>query len=333
MNVADIGEFGLIQRLTTMVLEAGVGTTAHQDFPLPVGPGDDAAAWQSREGVALSTTDTMVEGVHFTTDTTPWRDLGWKVMAANLSDIAAMAGTPLYALVTLGIQNDTSVAAMEDLYHGMIESCREYRMAIAGGDIVRSPTIFVSVTLNGIHPGSPLLRSQARTGDLLAVTGFLGSSQGGLELMKAGTSLDEATADYLHQAHRRPRPALKEGQILLEQGVSAAIDISDGLADDLAKMMAASAAAARLEAWRVPVHPLLASAFPDRALTMALSGGEDYQLLFSAPPPVMEATLSRIPQATVIGQVHDGPPGSVFIVDQSGQQLPLPQRGWDHFRP
>ena len=336
MKIADIGEFGLIQRLVRMAQEAGVSTNAAEASPLLVGPGDDAAAWQIISGVTLSTTDTVVEGVHFTQQTIPWRDLGWKVMVANLSDIAAMGGTPLYALVTLGLPKDTPLAAMDDLYRGMIKACQEYGTSIAGGDVVGSPTTFVSVTMNGAHTSTPLLRSQARVGDLIAVTGHLGSSQGGLELMTRGCSpgkVDEAAAEYLRQAHRRPRPRLKEGHILVEQAVRAAMDISDGLVDDLAKMMEASSLAARLEAWRVPIHPLLASTFPDAALTMALSGGEEYQLLYTAPSPVMEETLSLIPESTVVGHVVEGPPGNVIVLDQKGVEIPLPHGGWDHFCP
>ena len=111
------------------------------------------------------------------------------------------------------------------------------------------------------------------------------------------------------------------------------MDISDGLVADLVKMMEASGQAARLEAWHIPIHPLLARAFPETALSMALTGGEDYQLLYTAPSPLMEETLSQIPEATVVGQVVQGSSGNVIVVDQKGVELPLLQGGWDHFRP
>ena len=331
MNIADIGEAALIQRLIDMARKAGVATTSSA---LLVGPGDDAAVWRPESGATLSTTDTVVEGVHFTRTTIPWRDLGWKVMAANLSDIAAMGGTPLYTLVTLGLPRETPVADVEELYRGLIDSCREYSVAIAGGDAVASGTAFISIALNGTHYGAPLLRSQAARGDLLAVTGPLGSSQGGLELLTAGEEgVDKAAYEHLCRAHRRPLPRLDEGRTLADLGVRAAMDISDGLMEDLPKMMEASGLAARVDAWRVPVHPLLASAFPERALAMALSGGEDYQLLYAAPPTLMEATLAGIPEAAVIGSVVEGLPGHVSVVDQQGKEQMLPHRGWDHFRP
>ena len=329
MNIADIGEVALIQRLIDMARKASVATTSNA---LLVGPGDDAAVWRPEPGAALSTTDTVVEGVHFTRTTIPWRDLGWKVMAANLSDIAAMGGTPLYTLVTLGLPRDTSVADVEELYRGLIDSCQEYDVAIAGGDAVASSTAFVSIVLNGAHYGAPLLRSLAMQGDLLAVTGSLGSSQGGLELLTVGEAgIDKAAYEHLCRAHRRPLPRLEEGHTLADLGVRAAMDISDGLMEDLPKMMEASGLAARLDAWRVPVHPLLVSAFPERALAIALSGGEDYQLLYAAPPTPMQASLAGIPGAAVIGSVVEGLPGHVSVVDQQGNEQMLPHRGWDHF--
>ena len=340
MELRDIGELGLIERLTRLVTQAGVAVSPPgAGFPLLTGIGDDAAAWRTRDAIELSTTDTVVEGVHFTRDTTPWLDLGWKVMAANLSDIAAMGGIPLYALVTLGLPEDTPVPAIEELYQGMIEICQEYDAAIAGGDVVRSPVTFVSVALNGIHHGKPMLRSAARPDDLLATTGFLGSSRGGLELMTRHPSIDteEAVhpeaAEYLRQVHHRPRPRVSEGHILVDSGVIAAMDISDGLMEDLGKMMTASGLAAQVDSWRVPLHPLLTRAFPDRALHLALAGGEEYELLFAAPAPVMEQALARISDATVIGRVVAGTPGEIRVQDQDGKELQVPEPGWDHFRP
>ena len=178
-----------------------------------------------------------------------------------------------------------------------------------------------------------MLRSAAQPEDLLAVTGSLGSARGGLELMTRRLPVDAKAAEYLRQAHRRPRPRLREGHILVEEGVLAAMDISDGLVDDLGKMMTASGLAAHLDSWRVPVHPLLRQAFPDRALRLALAGGEDYELLYAAPAPIMKRTLARIPEATVIGRVVAGSPGQVRIQDEQGNQLQDLEPGWDHLRP
>ncbi len=333
MKVKDIGEFGLIDRLTGLLAQSsGVAPPTDAGFPLVIGIGDDAAAWHTRDSTELSTTDTAVEGIHFTRHTTPWEDLGWKVMVANLSDIAAMGGTPLYALVTLGLPEDTFVADMEALYTGIAQACEEHGSAVAGGDIVKSPTFFVSITLNGFHQGTPMTRSAAQLDDLLAVTGPLGSSRGGLDLMTQDLSLDEAAADYLRRAHRRPWPRLREGRILVAEGVVAAMDISDGLVDDLGKMMASTGLSADLEASRVPVHPMLHKAFPDGAVSMALAGGEDYELLFAAPEPVMARALARLTTATVVGRVIAGGPGQVNVLDRDGKAIQDPSFGWDHFR-
>lgn len=334
MKVSEVGEFGLIQRLSRMISDAGVGAS-HEGakFPLVLGIGDDTAAWQAREVVELGTTDTVVEGVHFTRATTPWKDLGWKVMAANLSDIAAMGGLPTYALVTLGLPGDTKVADIDRLYEGMVWACREYRTVIAGGDVVRSPVCFVSVALNGYTEGPPLTRSAARDGDLLAVTGPLGGSRGGLEVMLGdGTDVTPGAREYLQRAHRHPEPRLEVGRILAGEGVVAAMDISDGLADDVGKFMASSGLAARLDLPQLPVHPLLVEAFGERAPRMALAGGEDYELVYAAPLPVMERTLARIPGGAVVGRVVAGLAGEVTVVDASGRPVPVHEAGWDHFR-
>ena len=333
MELRDIGEFGLIERVTRMVINAGVGASPPgSGFPLVTGIGDDAAAWRTVDAVGLSTTDTMVEGVHFTRETMSWQDLGWKAMVANYSDIAAMGGTPLYALITLGLPEDTQVSAVDDMYSGMIEACLEYEGAIVGGDVVRSPVTFVSISVSGIHRVEPMLRSAAKPDDLLAVTGFLGSSRAGLEVLTQNLSVDEEAAKFLIKAHQRPRPMVGEGRILMGGGVLAAIDISDGLLDDLGKMMAASGVAAVVDSWQVPVHPLLQRAFPDRAIQLALAGGEDYELLYAAPAQLMEKAVARFPETAVIGRVVAGSPGEVRVQDQNGNEVRSLQPGWDHFR-
>jgi len=329
MRVADIGEFGFIRRLAEVLERAGVAASpAGAAFPLIVGIGDDAAVWRTQPSLELSTTDTMVEGVHFTRQTTPWRDVGWKVMAANLSDIAAMGGTPLYALVTLGVPKDMEVAPMEVLYEGMAWACKEHGAVVAGGDVVGSPVFFVTVALNGYTKETPLRRNAARPGDLVAVSGPLGGSRGGLELMLAGAEAPEA----LRLAHRHPQPRLKEGRILVQEGVLCAMDISDGLYDDVGKLAAASGCAADVDLSRVPFHSALAHAFPGNAAEIALAGGEDYELLFTAPPQVMERVMPRLSAAVVVGKITQGTPGSVTVLDKDGRAIPVGQFGWDHFR-
>ena len=342
MQIQELGEFGVIDLLTRTVVQQRSGPNHGADFSfkLTVDNGDDTAAWRTGDATELFTTDTVVEGIHFTRETTPWRDLGWKCIASNVSDIAAMGGLPMYALVTLGLPPETEVGDLEQLYQGMMEISNKHGVSIVGGDMVRSPIVFITVALTGIHADKPMLRSSARPGDQVAVTGYLGGSGGGLRLMLgAGTdanlssSISEEAAEYLRSCHRRPQPAVAEGRILSESGVTTAMDVSDGLADDLSKLCRSSGLAARIFAEQVPVHPLLKQAFADDHLDLALGGGEDYLLLFTATPDVMARVMPRLPEgAAVVGEILAGGSGLVSVVERDGSERPAPGDGWDHFR-
>ena len=341
MMVRDVGEFGVIERLNRMVTGRGAGNDAVRAFPLLVDTGDDTAVWQvgglGGERVnELFTTDTMVEGVHFTRSTTPWRELGWKAVAANVSDVASMGGLPSYALITLGLPPDTRVADIEEMYRGMLELGEEYGLAVVGGDIVRSPVFFVTTALTGVAWRPPLLRSGARPGDAVAVSGWLGSSAGGLRLLLECPDVAGEAADFLRDAHRRPAPAVRAGQLLSQGGIVTAMDVSDGLVDDLGKLCGASGVSARVYADAAPVHPLLRRQFPDGFLAMALGGGEDYVLLFTGPPEVVEPLIPQLGAGSaVVGVITppegSGGPGRVAVVDGAGRELSLAGGGWDHF--
>ena len=341
MLVRDIGEFGVIERLNRMVVGRGAGNEAVRAFPLLVDTGDDTAVWQAGEGRELFTTDTMVEGVHFTRETTPWRELGWKAIASNISDVASMGGLPTFALITLGLPPDTAVSDIEEMYRGMLEIGEEYGMGVVGGDIVRSPVFFVTTALTGVTQRQPLLRSTARPGDAVAVSGWLGSSAGGLRLMldpelAEGPDATGEAAHFLRGAHRRPIPAIQEGQLLAEAGIATAMDVSDGLVDDLGKLCAASGVAARVFASAVPIHPLLRRQFSGDWLRLALSGGEDYVLLFTGPPEVVGRVMPQLREGsavigTIVAAGELGDTGRVAVVDDAGKELSLSGGGWDHF--
>ena len=337
MKVKDLGEFGVIKLLTEMVTRDRRGTdnaSAH-NFRLVVDAGDDTAAWRCGRGTELYTTDTAVEGVHFTRATTPWHDLGWKIMAANLSDIAAMGGLPIYALITLGLPPDMEIEQLESMYRGMLELGNQHGVAIVGGDVVRSPVVFVTIGLTGVCDRDPMRRSTSRQGDLIAVTGNLGSSAGGLEIMLKELNLQREACEYLKKAHRRPEPCIAQGRVLYHHGVRTAMDISDGLVDDLSKLCQASHVAARLEAHNIPIDPMLKEVFPQGYMNMALGGGEDYQLLFTAPQELMDRVLPLLPPpASIIGEIVEGEDGSVTVLDsETGQKYCTPRGGWDHFQP
>ncbi len=338
MQIKDLGEFGVIDLLASMVVDQRASATNGQAFALnlSVDNGDDAAAWNAgTEAVTqLFTTDTMVEGVHFTRETTPWEDLGWKSLASNISDVASMGGLPTYALITLGLPQETEVSDLESLYKGMLQISNEYGMAIVGGDMVRSPVVFITVALTGAMHGQPMIRARARPGDLVAVTGNLGSSGGGLKLMLEGSSEQGDVADFLRESHRRPRPAVAAGQSLVESEISTAIDVSDGMADDLSKLCWASGVSGKKFADRLPVHPRWKDRFPQDCVDLALGGGEDYVLLFTGSPAKVNHVISGLTGgAAVVGEIVAGEPGKITVVDSQGKEILAGNRGWDHFGP
>ena len=336
MKVNELGEFGVIHRLTEAI-KAGRGgpdNAAPFDIELTVDIGDDTAAWRTGRVTELYTTDTVVEEVHFTRATTPWYDLGWKLMAANVSDIAAMGGTSLYALVTLGLPPDTEVEDLNALYEGMVDLGNRYGVSIVGGDIVRCPVTFITVALTGVTMNPPMIRSNALPGQQVAVTGYVGSSAGGLDILLKNSPVQSDAVSHLIASHRRPEPCIDQGRTLSERSVATAMDISDGLVDDLSKLCRASGVSAVIEADKVPVHTALREVFPDRFLQMALGGGEDYQLIFVAPEDLMTQVVPILPPpARVIGRITAGEPGTVSVVDsRTGEPMDNVQGGWDHLK-
>lgn len=331
-TIGSVGESGAIDRLTRRIREGRKPLGEHYGIPILVDAGDDAAAWESVADTYLFTTDAMVEGVHFTRDALSWEDVGWKVMAVNVSDIAAMGGRPRYALVTLGVPPEFPLSDLDSIYDGMLAmTLQPWAVAIIGGDMVKSPTVFVNVALVGSVERSPMTRDAASPGDLIAVTGPLGSSAGGLAILQDGASTSD-DAKPLLQAHRRPKPHLLQARTLMEERVYCGMDVSDGLLADLARICMASNVGAQVDAHRLPVLDALSKNFPDSYLEKALSGGEDYVLLFTAPTDTMNRVINRIPEATVIGQITDGQAGKVTVLDENGNDVTPTQSGWDHYR-
>jgi thiamine-monophosphate kinase len=331
--VRDLGEFGLIARLLPLLDASGP--------PALVGAGDDAAAWEQPAAVVVASADALVEGVHFDLALTSWADLGWKSLAVNLSDLAAMGATPQWALVTLGVRPDAPVAGVEDLYRGLAAIGARYGCRVAGGDTVgvRHETL-IGVTVLGAVPsgegGTLLRRDRGRPGDRLAVTGTLGASAAGLHALRHPGDLPVALLAPLAAAHRRPLPQVAAGQALRRAGVRCAMDVSDGLLADAAKLGAASGAGVRLAAGRLPLDPGVRAAFPQRALAWAAAGGEDYQLLFAAPAQTMDGARRALGDAgvsaTEVGVLTDRP-GTVQLLDEDGREVVLGDAGWDHFAP
>jgi thiamine-monophosphate kinase len=325
MKVWDLGEFGLIDLITEIVGKpSGDGVI--------LGIGDDASVWRSGAADQIGTTDVLVQDVHFTLKTTTWCDLGWKALAINISDIAAMGGEPGYVLVSLGLPPETEVDDVAEFYRGLMEAASVFGVDVCGGNVSRAPVVFISLSVVGEAAGGILMRSEAQPGDRIAVTGYLGQAAAGLRMLLAGLEFDAETAAALKKAHQRPYPRVAEGQVLVRNGVKAAIDISDGLMGDLAHICKASRVGARVWADTIPIHPPVKAAFKEESLALAISGGEDYELLFTASGEVMDRVrgLIQIP-VTVIGEVVSDHLGQVILLDERGEPLAWEQPGWDHF--
>ena len=328
MKVSELGEFGLIDLL------AKIAGSGHNERLL-IGIGDDAAAWYGDTSIQLATVDSLIQGVHFSLATASWNELGWKALVANLSDIAAMGGVPQYALVSLALPDYTEVEDVTALYKGIIELAQQFEVTIAGGDTSSAPLVAITITVLGSTRGQAqhiLTRSAAKPGEKIAVTGYLGAAAAGSEMLTKHLQLDPEATASLRTAFLHPYPRIAEGQLLIEQRVKTAIDISDGLIQDLSHICKASQVSARIEVDRVPIPPAVKANFGDGALELALSGGEDYELLFTGN----EETIDKVRMAascpiTVIGEIIADKLGKITLVDSQGNPFNLFKTGWEHF--
>lgn len=331
-----VGELEMIRRIRDAVgaLPHGVST----------GIGDDTAVLAPTPGAALlATTDLLIEDVHFRRSWASPYDIGWKAMAVSLSDIAAMGGTARWALVALALPASVEVAEVDALYRGLREAAAPHGVVIVGGDSSASPTGWmINLTVLGEHTGVPKLRSAAKAGDAVAVTGSLGRAAAGLALLEMGgatvPALDARTRDELTAAHLRPIARLAEGRWLGAQpGVHAMMDLSDGLTTDLGHICRESGAGARVMLGVLPLAPAThetARALGRDPLEWAAGGGEDYELLLTCEPGAADALARGLRAAigtplTVIGRVEHREVG-VTYVDAHGEPIVLPS-GYQHF--
>jgi len=334
MKVSALGEFGLIDLLARMISDAQ-DEDAVSFQKLVIGIGDDAAAWKGDAATQLVTTDSLFQDVHFRLSTTPWYELGWKALAVNLSDIAAMGGVPQYALVSLALPPDTEVDDVKALYQGMIELAQQFEVALVGGDTCRAPLVSITMTVLGsvkYKDGKILTRSAARPGDKIAVTGALGAAAAGMEMLDKKLQFDAESGSQMRQAFLQPMPRVVEGQKLVALGVKAAIDISDGLTSDLKHICESSRVGARVEVERIPIAPAVRAHCGERALELATAGGEDYELLFTASDEIIDRARTEIScPVTTIGEIVAEGPGNVVMVDERGEPVDLDKSGWEHF--
>jgi thiamine-monophosphate kinase len=327
--MSDPGEFELIAALASRLdpVEDGLGI------------GDDAAAWSPTPGsLVVATTDMLVEGVHFRLDWTSPRDLGWKSLAVNLSDLAAMGATPGRALVSVALLSGQA-ALVEEMYEGLSELARLTGTRVVGGDTVRtSGPLVVNVALIGeAAPDRLLRRDCAMPGELLVLTGEVGASAAGLALLLEGdrARLGRPEAAPLLAAHHRPTPRLAAGQAIAAMGLRCAIDVSDGVASEAGHLAVAGGVAITLDIDRLPLHPAAVALFGEaEARRLALSGGEDYELLFTVPEgrlAEMTVALGGEARATVVGRVVGVQPGGHVDLLAEGRVVESGQPGYVAF--
>lgn len=309
-----------------------------------VGPGDDAAAIDftaasSPGDLLLLAADMMVEGTHFLPVSTlsigKIRDVGYKSVAVNISDIAAMAGTPSHILISIAAPGDMEVDRLKAVMAGARQCAGEFGARIIGGDLTRSPLLTISVSITGRAPGDKIARRDgARPGDLVLVTGTVGDSAAGLSLIsgKDRPTLAQDDIDYLIDRHMRPSPRVAEGAMLAAAGVRTMIDISDGLLQDLGHICEKSGVAARVDSEAVPVSfPFIRWVTEDNREAVAANGGEDYELIAVCPPDVADFA-KRIFEAesatdlSVVGVIIEPQEGAGLV--DAGQ---VTSEGWDSF--
>jgi thiamine-monophosphate kinase len=303
-----------------------------------VGIGDDAAVWQpSRSHRSVITTDALVENVHFSRATMSLFDIGWRAMAANASDVAAMGARGVLATIALGLTEGFSADEMSELYRGFLQCADAAGITIAGGDLSRAPVLTIAITVVGeVRASNVKLRSGARPGDTIAVTGELGASRAGLDVLaRRGTIVEPLRAQAI-EAHARPRARSEEGVWLgTSANVHAMMDCSDGLSTDLRRLCAASGVAARIDT--VPVAACaraMAQSTGEDPETYALAGGEEFELIVAIAPRayahLAQRFRKRFGRALLrVGVLRAG--DGVVVRKSSGEETPLAPTGWDHF--
>ena len=341
MNLSQIGEFGLIERLQNR-LETRAG--------VELGIGDDCAVLGALQTPVI-TMDALIEGVHFRRDWTSPRALGRKAMAVNVSDLASSGARPVAAFVSLALGARDDVAFVQEFYAGFEDAAREWGFTVAGGDTTKSRgDLMLSIALVGdvIDPKrGPILRSGAKIGDVLLVSGTLGDAAAGLKLLQAGQSEISAISiparDQLLNRHHEPSPRLELMKKLLEwdaDALHAALDLSDGLAGDAAHLAKRSGVALQFDVEKLPISNscrVAAQVLDCDAIDLALSGGEDYELLLAVAPEKAQSLVAQFknetPKLTAIGECvapdFASLPGGVMVRENGA--LRETGRAWTHF--
>jgi len=333
MELKEIGEFGFIRRISRgcLIREKGIVK----------GIGDDAAVFSTpADELTLITADLLIERVHFIRSATSGFNLGYKALAVNLSDIAAMGGTACEAFISIGIPQDCSVEFLEDVYSGMKKLAAEFDVNLLGGDTTNSKTdLIINITVTGSAPREEVLyRHTAKPGDIIYSNGTLGDSRAGLHLILNNIPAESKEMSCLKTAHLLPKVYLREGRFLAQQRcVHAMIDVSDGLSSDLAHIVEESNAGARIYEEKISLSSNLkkfCTQFNFNLVKFALAGGEDYTLLLTIPPEyagnVADNYRKSFQQPLYsIGEITDS--HKIELIRPDGEIRVITPTGWNHF--
>lgn len=335
MQISDLGEFPLIDRVARIV--------AVERPDVVVGIGDDVAVLAvDGDELILATVDSQVEEVHFLRHLITPRQLGRRALAINLSDIAAMGGRAQHALVSVALPSHTDVAWVEELYRGLREEGDRFQTAIVGGNMARSPErAFIDVCVLGrVHRDHLLLRSGARPGDRVLVTGSLGGAAAGLTVaLEPELPLTASQRRFLLARYLTPTPRLSEAAVIARSGAATAmIDVSDGLSSDVGHICERSQVGVRLSADRLPISPAarrVAELTDGPAWRLSLGASDDYELCLTASPGEAEAVIAAVQEetgtpVTAIGHVVPPQEGR-WLTLEDGKEKPLEAMGWQHF--
>lgn len=336
-ELQSLGEFGLIRRINA-------GTTLANPESVR-GIGDDAAVIDVGSQYLLLSTDMLVEGVHFDLSYVPLKHLGYKSVAVNVSDIAAMNGIPKQITVGLALSNRFSVEALDELYEGIRAACLNYQVDLIGGDTTSSTSgLIISISVTGlVEKEKVVYRNQARPNDVLCVTGDLGAAYVGLQLLEREKHVfltnpdmqpELQGKDYLLERQLRPEARTDFIHELRDLDIvpTSMIDVSDGLASELLHLCTQSGVGAHVFEQKIPIVALTYDNAVELNLdpvTCALNGGEDYELLFTIRQSDFEK-LKNHPDVAFIGYMTDQPQ-SISLITEAGHQYPVKAQGWEHF--
>ena len=336
--ISKYGEFGLIKHLTEKF--------SFENSSTEISIGDDAAVINPEGQKVVVTTDVLAEGVHFNLGYVPLKHLGYKAVVVNVSDIAAMNATPTQILVSLAISNRFPVEALEEIYAGIALACKHYKVDLVGGDTTSSTSgLVMSITAIGLENSENIVRrNTAKENDLLVVTGDLGGAYAGLQILEREHSVYLANPnmqpemegyDYILERQLKPEARTDIKKTLKELDVlpTSMIDVSDGLSSEILHLSDQSKVGFRLYEEKIPMDSLTISTAEELNLNpvmCALSGGEDYELLFTISPNDFEK-IKNHPDFTVIGHAVDLEQGNYLIARGSNELVALNAQGWDAF--